>query len=143
MATRAAQIKSAKGTACPGRTYSEYLGDVTPVTTNEMLTSLFNINPFVNSIHEAKDMPYTVDLLHDADGRFVGLVLIPENTTYWIEGKVVQLLDERPRTRHKRMGGKQQTHRLSRATESLSHVQPRKTNMTGEREGFHGRAKCY
>jgi hypothetical protein len=99
MGTRAAKMKLAEETVCPGRTYSENLGDVTPVTANEMLTSLFNINPFVNSIPEAKDTPYTVDLLHDADGRFVGLVLIPENATYWIEGKVVQLSDERPRTR--------------------------------------------
>jgi hypothetical protein len=99
MDTRAAKMKSAEATVCSGRTYSEYLGDVTPVTANEMLTDLFHINLFVNNIHEAADMPYTVDLLHDADGRFVGLVLIPEDAAYWIEGEVVQLSDERPRTR--------------------------------------------
>jgi hypothetical protein len=99
MATRAVEMNSAVGTASPGRTHSEYLGDVTPATANEMLTSLSNINPFVNNIHQAKDTSYTVDLLHDAEGMFVGLVLVPENARYWIEGNVVRLSDEQPRTR--------------------------------------------
>ena len=113
MATRR-KNKIGEGAACPGRTYSEYLGDVTPGTANEMLTSLTNVNRCVNSIRDAKDETYMAILLHDAEGKFVGLVLVPDNARYWIEGKVIRPVGRTAGKRCNKRDDNQHTQRLNR-----------------------------
>jgi len=56
-----------------------------------MLTSLFNFNPYINRIRDAKDRAYAVVLLRDAKGKFVGLVLTPLDAEYYTDGEIVPL----------------------------------------------------
>jgi hypothetical protein len=93
------KTESAVETEASSQTYHEWLGTITHLAANEMLTNLFNINPFVNSIHEAKDMAYDVDLLHAADEKFVGLILTPVNAGYWTDTKIRRMPDELVETR--------------------------------------------
>jgi hypothetical protein len=64
------------------RAYDEYLGDLSRDHTTKMLTHLTNINNFQNSIHLARGQNLDVSLLQDKDGKFVGLLMTPEDSEY-------------------------------------------------------------
>jgi hypothetical protein len=64
--------------------FPEWFGDITGNDANRLLENLTNTNPYVNRIADGRHRAYNMHGLHDAAGRFFGLVLTPKDADFYI-----------------------------------------------------------